>query len=913
MSQIGALSIAITADGNQAVREMGNVDQKQKKTFSDLGKNLRNNANQWAKWGAAAAAAAAVASAAIVRASMNANRELIAQSIAANSSVEDLQRLAFASETVGISQEKLADILKDTNDRVGDFISTGAGPMADFFEKIAPQVGVTIDQFRSLSGPQALQLYVSSLEKANLSQAEMTFYMEAMASDSTRLIPLLRNNGEQMSQFADQADRLGVVLSEVDSGKIEDANVAISQAASVLQGRMMTSIADLSPVLTQMAEQFITLSQESEDFGNVTESVFSGIVYAVGKTADVFRGWQLIVKSIEAAFHGLSIVVSSSMAAIANAINSTMQFAAGRVNALITDLNKVPGVDLNEIVVGESEFANKMEVAANSARVEFADAMFELRNLASEPLPSEQFNNFVDDAREAAEQAGDAISNALEPVTFSPIVISNNEAISEIHAALRTAEGALEASYQEQTAIVVSERQKRLDVIENYNQQEEAMLSAQSDAAEYQSQADDIRTKKQQELIAIEELEAAKEAALHALPAVNAYTSQAEWIREKKEEELTVIEQLEAAKAHMLETGAGDEHIANVQAQLDKRLEAFQNYAQQEQQVLGMISEAQTFGGVEMDLETIEAQLAARLELIADYNQREQELAAQVREAEARGGSEEELEALRAEREATLEQIQYYNDLELQLQEQHEQALRAIVQGDDKYSMESNEAWLNGLRERNMTELELIDEQYNLEHERLVEALEQELVTREEYGQIMADLESKAAKAREKVAEEEAKNRSAVMGGMMQNLSGLMNSGSKKMFAIGKAAAIAQALIAGKEAVVNSYNAGSRIGGPPVGAAFAATAAAATASQINQIRSQSFGGGGNPTTYSGGLPAVRTTQAGAGGTDGPVNPSQRVDINITGTGNSFSAEQVRDLIRQINDQVGDGVNLAFGG
>jgi hypothetical protein len=52
-----------------------------------------------------------------------------------NASVNEFQRIAFAAQTVGIEQDKMADILKDVNDRVGDFIQTGGGPMADFFEK----------------------------------------------------------------------------------------------------------------------------------------------------------------------------------------------------------------------------------------------------------------------------------------------------------------------------------------------------------------------------------------------------------------------------------------------------------------------------------------------------------------------------------------------------------------------------------------------------------------------------------------------------------------------------------------------------------------------------------------------------------------------------------------------------------
>ncbi|MFX6559788.1 hypothetical protein ABTG55_19615, partial [Acinetobacter baumannii] len=82
------------------------------------------------------------------------------------------------------------DIMKDVNDKFGDFMQTGGGEMADFFEKIAPKVGVTAKEFQGLSGPQILEKYHQTLQTANVSQAEMTFYMDSLADDATLLAPL---------------------------------------------------------------------------------------------------------------------------------------------------------------------------------------------------------------------------------------------------------------------------------------------------------------------------------------------------------------------------------------------------------------------------------------------------------------------------------------------------------------------------------------------------------------------------------------------------------------------------------------------------------------------------------------------------------------------------------------------------
>lgn len=195
----------------------------------------------------------------------------------AGSNTEVFQRWAAGASTVGISQEKLADILKDTQDKIGDFVQTGGGAMADFFERVAPKVGVTADQFRRLSGPQALQLYVSSLEKANLSQADFTFYMEAIASDSTALLPLLRDNGAAMDELGDKASALGAVM---DSDMLEAARRAREELAEldlVKQGLGNRIMAELMPTLTNLTNKLTDTAEGADLVGTAATAAATGV------------------------------------------------------------------------------------------------------------------------------------------------------------------------------------------------------------------------------------------------------------------------------------------------------------------------------------------------------------------------------------------------------------------------------------------------------------------------------------------------------------------------------------------------------------------------------------------------------------------------------------------------------------
>ena len=150
-------------------------------------------------------------------------------------SVEAFQRQAFAAKQVGIEQDKLSDIYLDTNDKLGDFINTGAGPLVDFFDTVGKKVGVTIDDFKGLSGDQALGLYVDTLDKANVNQAELSFFMEAIASDSTALAPLLVNNAKAMKEMGEAA---GNVLSQDQIDNAQEINKAFDSMASTVGNQL---------------------------------------------------------------------------------------------------------------------------------------------------------------------------------------------------------------------------------------------------------------------------------------------------------------------------------------------------------------------------------------------------------------------------------------------------------------------------------------------------------------------------------------------------------------------------------------------------------------------------------------------------------------------------------------------------
>jgi len=304
---------AFSNDAKQAERRMAEMGKKAREAGRVIGTAL-----------AGALTATGVAAMAMTRSTVEASERIERLTRLSGTTTETFQRWAAAAQTVGIEQDKLGDLFKDTSDKVGDFLQTGGGAMADFFENVAPKVGVTAEQFRKLSGPQALQLYVDSLEKANLSQSEMVFYLEALANDATLLLPLLQKNGQELNALADQAERYGVIL--------DSKAIAASQ---------------------ELRKEFIELDQMTT---GLSRAVGVQLVPAVRDLTDLLGNPEAQQAIRDAA--GLIGTIGSA------AVKATGQIAGliGQYREFLADRGFVPGDELHQLQARRDQFAERLAV-----------------------------------------------------------------------------------------------------------------------------------------------------------------------------------------------------------------------------------------------------------------------------------------------------------------------------------------------------------------------------------------------------------------------------------------------------------------------------------------------------------------------------------------------------------------------
>lgn len=390
--------------------------------------------------------------AALVTSSASAAKEISNLSALAGLSTTEFQRFAAASSSVGIQQEKLSDIFKDTNDKLGDFLATGGGELKNFFETVAPKVGVTAEQFRKLNSAEALQLYVTTLQKANVSQAQMTFFLEAIADEATALAPLLADGGKKFKELGDAAQAAGMIMDEQTIGAAQQFNSQLTVLGQYANSAKTALAAEFMPVLAQLAQDLADTSKQAGGLRNVVREFADDFVEVTAITASladgIGRAFNIVAGSIASGF-ATTMAYLQSIAATANSLLGAVTFG---------DMSKEFKANADKLTADAIDHSR----TASAIATDLADQF-------SKPWSGDVIRDYVKEARKAAAD----LPKLIPPGAGSPGILGQTDAQK---AAAKAAEAAAkklnqsfettEENYQRQIALINTEVDKRKDATE---------------------------------------------------------------------------------------------------------------------------------------------------------------------------------------------------------------------------------------------------------------------------------------------------------------------------------------------------------------------------------------------------------------------------------------------------------------
>jgi hypothetical protein len=380
-NSLGTLTLDLIAKIGAFTGPLDKASQDAKKRTAEISKSFDSLAKGV---GAAVGTIPAVLAALVVH-SASVAKEISNQAALAGLGTTEFQKYAAGAQSVGVEQDKLADIFKDTNDKLGDFANTGGGALKDFFTNIAPKVGLTADSFKKLNSKDALALYVTSLEKANVSQQEMTFYMEAIASDSTALVPLLRNGGKAFDELGAAAEAAGVVMDEGTIAAAKQFGIEIQGLEQYLTSAKTMLAAEFLPVLAQFSKDLNSSAKNAGGLkgivGDLGEKLVESTAFIANAGDGVVRVFDVIANTLVGMF-ATAVAHTDNLAAQANTALSVLTFG---------DTSK--------------EFKQNAADFANSAQLQFgvaAQAADKIHDNLERPLVGDQFKEYVTNAKKAA-------------------------------------------------------------------------------------------------------------------------------------------------------------------------------------------------------------------------------------------------------------------------------------------------------------------------------------------------------------------------------------------------------------------------------------------------------------------------------------------------------------------------------
>lgn len=293
--KLDAKTAALDSKLSKTEKKVDQLDNSVKKTEIDLAKMSRT-----AVIGITAATAVITASA---KAAATWARELEVAAKRSGETVEQMQSLAFASSTVGISLERLGDISKDTNEKIGEFTSTGGGGFVDFVDVMklsTSEAQKLAAELSTMSGPAVLQEMVRRMEEAGISSNQMSFALEGVASDATDLIPLLQDNGKELNRLQQEFESLGNTLSQEQIDNLKRVGEELDKLSGTFSSESKQLIADYSDEIITAINAIKTLAIGTTDAFNLIATGWGSLIeLAQAALTDLVNGTDTFADTLQ--------------------------------------------------------------------------------------------------------------------------------------------------------------------------------------------------------------------------------------------------------------------------------------------------------------------------------------------------------------------------------------------------------------------------------------------------------------------------------------------------------------------------------------------------------------------------------------------------------------------------------------
>jgi hypothetical protein len=353
-----------------------------------FGNKTKQTSMALAKMAAVAAVAATAIGVKLVNDSLSAIDAQAKLAKQLGTSSASLAVLGRAADMSGISMGSIEKGAKNLEVAMGE-AAGGTGEALKTLERL----NLTFEDLEGLSLDEKILAVNKSLEENIPASERASAAADLFGKKAGFAIAQL--SPETIAEASRQVEGMGLAISDIDAAKIEAANDAMATVGLAVDGVAQQLTIVLAPILEDIATRFQEAAIESGGFKEEAISAVNGVASAVGFVANGFHGVGLAIDGVIVLFKALNAAGLAVTDQVASYLSSLSQGFASTLNELIDLANNIPGVDISNIIVGQSELVTGIKEAALAANAELQIATEDLHRKLMAPLPSEQIEAFV--------------------------------------------------------------------------------------------------------------------------------------------------------------------------------------------------------------------------------------------------------------------------------------------------------------------------------------------------------------------------------------------------------------------------------------------------------------------------------------------------------------------------------------
>ncbi len=212
---------------------------------------------------AAGIGASVAALSGLVRASVNAARELAAikdEAQQAGAAVETYQALRYAAQEYSVSQDALTDGLKELNLRVDEWVTTGGGSAAEAFVRL----GFAQDELQSKLGDTG-ELFLGVVQRMRTLESEAARIRVADeifgGTGGEQFVRMVSAGESAIRSLMDEARNLGYVLDEHMIERADEARDSMAQLQRLIDVSLNSALLELVPIAEMAAKAFAVVAR----------------------------------------------------------------------------------------------------------------------------------------------------------------------------------------------------------------------------------------------------------------------------------------------------------------------------------------------------------------------------------------------------------------------------------------------------------------------------------------------------------------------------------------------------------------------------------------------------------------------------------------------------------------------------